>query len=216
MRKPVLTFVLLILSGFAVAQGIDMDSLPGHPSATTTGKKANYGLSLGTEFTASSWYGTGFTTWVTPSVSYGLTPKLRIGGGISIETTNYQLPSGWQATETGINGWNNFSTATIFLNGSYQVSDRLLIFGSAFKQFPLTSDPLPYNPFSPISSKGAQGVDFNVGYRIGKNVHIQAGFRYSEGLNPWYQNSLYGDPFGSPIGSPFGYPFGQRGYRNGY
>lgn len=216
MRKPVLTFSLLILAVIAFAQETSRDSMPWQPSAGPTAKRLNYGLSLGTEFTASTWYGTGFTTWVTPSVSYGLTPKLRIGGGISFQTTNYQLPVGWRATEYGANGWNNFTTATIFLNGSYQVNDRLMIFGSAFKQVPLTSDPLPYNPFSPISSKGAQGVDFNVGYRIGRNVHIQAGFRYSEGLNPWYQNSVYGDPFGSPFGSPVGTPFGQRGYGFGY
>ena len=169
-------------------------------------KKFDYGLTLGSQFTSVSGFGSGLNTYIAPHFSYSLNKRLSIGGGISITTTNYFNARSWFQNEqfAGSNG--NFTNATVFVNGQYLVNDRLTLYGSAFKIFPVNKDPLPYSPFNPVSRNGAQGVNFNVDYKIGEHIHIQAGFRYSQGLNPYNTNSYYNDPFQSGCNVPgFGF-----------
>jgi len=163
--------------------------------------KFRYGATLGSEFTSIRGYGSALTTIIQPHFTYGLSKRFTIGGGISIIQTNYFNARPLWSSETSTAGSGNFTTGIVFVNGQYLVNDRLTISGSAFKQFPITKDPLPYNPFNPVSSKGAQGIDFNIGYRLGSNMYIQAGFRYTDGINPYHY-----DPFGGTgyLQDPFG------------
>lgn len=172
-------------------------------------KKFNYNVSLGSQFTAVSGFGSALNTYIAPSFSYNLNKRFSIGGGISIIQTNYFKARSYFQHEQTAPSNGNFTSAMIFIDGQYIVTKNLTIYGSAYKQFPLSPDPLPYNPFNPVSSKGAQGINFNVGYKIGEHVIIQAGFRYSDGANPYYTdpfrcNSLMNDSFGPQGG--FGGP----------
>ena len=180
-------------------------SAAGSPSPIQPGK-FRYGATLGSEFAAVRGYGSALNTYIQPHFSYGLGKRFAIGGGFSIIQTNYFNARPLFGNETSAAGTGSFTSGVVFVNGQYFVNDRLTIYGSAFKQFPITKDPLPYNPFNPVSSKGAQGIDFNVGYRLGGNIYIQAGFRYTDGINPYYydpfnRNGSLNDPFGT---SPFG------------
>jgi len=158
-------------------------------------KKVKYGITIGTQFSSITGFGSALNTYVVPHVSYNLNKRLRFGGGISIIQTNYfQTGSRFRNEQADCNN-GNFTSAMIFVDGQYIVNERLTISGSAFKQFPVSKDPLPYNPFSPVSSRGAQGIDFNVGYRIGDHAFIQAGFRYSDGINSYPGSSFYQNPF---------------------
>lgn len=158
-------------------------------------KKFNYNVTLGSQFTSISGFGSSLNTYVTPRFSYNLNKRFSIGGGISIIQTNYfQARSYFQNEQTGSNN-GNFTSGMIFIDGQYIINKRLTLYGSAYKQFPISQDPLPYNPFNPVSPKGAQGINFNIGYKIGEHVLIQAGFRYSEGLNPYYSDPLNRNPF---------------------
>ncbi|MCK9204547.1 MAG: hypothetical protein M0P58_08980 [Bacteroidales bacterium] len=167
----------------------------------------DYSLSIGSQFTFMQGYGSGLTSYVNPHFSYSFNDRLRIGGGISISNTQYFDAKPISLNGESIPGTNgNFTSATIFVNGQYLANKRLTIYGSAFKQFPITRDPLPYNPFTPFSCKSAQGIDINMDYRIGENFHIQAGFRYSEGIQggyntPYQTNPFYTNPFNTGIGS---------------
>ncbi len=160
-------------------------------------KKFDYGVTLGSEFTSTSGFGSGLNTYLTPHFSYNINKRLSIGGGFSIVQTNYFKARSYFQNEQNSFSNGSFTSAMIFVNGQYLVNDRLTIYGSAFKQFPITNDPLPYNPFNPVSPNGAQGVNFNVGYKVGKNMFIQAGFRYTQGVNPYSPNPFYNDPFHS-------------------
>lgn len=172
-------------------------------------KKFDYNLTMGSEFTSVSGYGSGLNTYVTPHVSYNLNRRLRIGGGISIMQTNYFKTRSYFQHEQGATASGNFSTAMIFIDGQYIVNNRLTISGSAYKQLPVSRDPLPYNPFNPVSARGSQGINLNVGYKVGEHIYIEAGFRYSDGLNPGYndpfnRNSYLNDSYAMPSG--FGMP----------
>lgn len=169
-------------------------------------RKFDFNLSAGSMFSTTSGYGSGLSTYVTPSVSYALNRKLRIGGGISMITTNYFNAKPWYSSESTPGFSGNLSSAVVFVNGQYLLSDRLSITGSAFKEIPLYNDPLPYNPYYPVSGQGAQGINLNVEYRIGKNATIQAGFGYSKGVNPWCADPFRSDPFSNTSmfpGSPY-------------
>lgn len=210
MRRLSSIAILFIMVMPVFSQIMRSDSLRSGEERLFQAKKMNYGLTLGSEFTTMSGYGSALNTYVTPRISYNLSKRFNIGGGISIIQTNYFNAGSYYRNEQNDFSNSNFTSAVFFVNGQYLVNDRLTISGSAFKQFPITKDPLPYNPFNPVSPNGAQGVDFNVGYKVGKNMYFQAGFRYSEGLNPYNPYSPFGnDPFRSATTIP-GFGFGNQ------
>ncbi len=195
MRQLAVLTIMFFLMTPVFCQSTIKDSLSDNDQHLFQPKKIDYGLNIGSEFISMSGFGSGLNTYVTPHVSYNLNKRLSIGGGFSIVQTNYFKARSYFQDEQNSFSNGGFTSATLFVSGQYLVNDRLTIFGSAFKQFPITKDPLPYNPFNPVSPSGAQGINFNVGYKIGRNMYIQAGFRYSQGLNPYNANPYYDDPF---------------------
>jgi hypothetical protein len=204
--KQISLFVFLLLTLTPVfCQVMENDSAVNNGERFFQPKKFDYHLTLGSQFTSASGFGSALNTYVTPHFSYSLNKRFSIGGGISIIQTNYFNARSYFRNEQTSGYSGNFTSAMIFVDGTYIVNKRLTIYGSAYKQLPISKDPLPYNPFNPVSAKGAQGINFNVGYKVGEHIHIEAGFRYSEGVNPFYTDpfnhhqSLY-DSFGSPRG----------------
>lgn len=204
MRKTLILLFFYLVSGPMQSQTRVIDSSHLQPRVFQPGR-FNYNVSLGSEFATFSGSGSGFSNWITPGLSYDVNKRLRLGGGISVVNTSYFDYRPWYSGES-VNPYNgNIAQATVFINGQYLVNDRLTIFGSAYKTIPLTKEPLPYNPFNPIYSNNRQGIDFNIGYKVGKNMYIQAGFRYSDGQSP-YNSSPYG------IGSFQQYPSFPGGF----
>lgn len=195
MKRLSTIIILFCIVAPVFSQVMRKDTASGDGQRLLQPKKFNYHLTLGSEFTSMSGFGSALNTYVTPSFSYNLSKRFSIGGGLSVIQTNYfNARSFYTEGQPSITS-GNFTSGMIFVNGQYLVNDRLTIYGSAWKQFPITKDPLPYNPFNPVSANGAQGVDFNVGYRIGDNVYIQAGFHYSDGQNPYYNDPFNNNPF---------------------
>jgi hypothetical protein len=205
MKKAIITLVFLLLIAAGNGQITRYDTVTKQKIAGFQPGKFDYGLSLGSQFSTTAGYGSALTSYVAPTISYNLSKRFRIGGGITYINTNLFNTRSWYNTEEtqGISG--NYSTGIVHINGTYLVSNKLTLSGSAFKAFPISAEPLPYNPYNPISSKGAQGVNFNVDYKITENFHIQAGFGYSSGVNPLYSNSYYQNPFQQGFGPGFGF-----------
>lgn len=197
MKQIILSAIILIIAVPLFSQTKQADTLATDSQHLFQPRKFDYGLTLGSEFTSISGFGSGLSTYVTPRISYNVSKRFSIGGGLSIIQTNYFGAKSYFQNEQNSFSNGNYTSAVLFVSGQYLVNDRLTIYGSAFKQFPITQDPLPYNPFNPVSKNGAQGINFNVSYRVGKNVIIQGSFRYSEGMNPYNCNHNYIDPFNS-------------------
>jgi hypothetical protein len=209
MKRSVVAILILFLTTPLFCQMNRLDTLSNSSSRFFQPKKFDYGVTLGSEFSSMSGFGSALKTYVTPHVTYNLNKRLSIGGGFSIIQTNYFGAKPYFQSEQNAFSNGSYTSAMLFVNGQYIVNERLTVSGSAFKQFPITKDPLPYNPFNPVSSNGAQGIDFNVVYKVGRNVYIQAGFRYTDGVNPYNTNRYYSDPFqsGSFVpGAGFGCP----------
>ncbi|MCK9423155.1 MAG: hypothetical protein M0Q38_11215, partial [Bacteroidales bacterium] len=155
MKQFFLTGSLIFLFQTLFSQTILSDSVKDNSFAGFRTHSYNYNLTIGSQFTSISGYGSAITSFITPHFSYAVNKKLRIGGGISISNTNYFNIKSFTTGESLTRNNGNFTDATIFVDGQYLLNDRLTIYGSAFKQFPVTGDPLPYNPYYPVSRKGA-------------------------------------------------------------
>jgi len=97
--------------------------------------------------------------------------------------------------ESSLNG--NFTNALIFVSGDYLVNDRLKVSGTLFKEFNLLNSVSGYNPYT---RNNAQGAFMKVDYKVFENFHIEAGFGYSNGANPYSNYLGYPYPY-----SPFNY-----------
>jgi len=199
--------LLSVLSFCGISQTTMPDSLPA--SATQSLKtdnklqlhKMDYHIQVGSQFSTSS-FGSGFSTFITPTVSYGLSKRFSISGGVSIVNTTlsgkYYNP---YSTEQPSSFNGNFTTATVFVSGQYLLNDRITITGSAYKQFDVMGNVPGYYG---SGNNGAQGAYLNVNYKIANNVHLEAGFGYSRGYNSSNPYSMFGnDPFNNSFGDPF-------------
>jgi len=151
-------------------------------------KKPIYHVSVGMDFSTSTGYGSGFTQYVIPSISYPVGKRFFVSGGIAIANTNYFNARPLYTGELFQPYNGNYTSLTVFASGAYFVNDRLTISGAVYKEFPVAGKPLTYSPYYPISQQGSQGFNVNVGYKIGEHVLIQAGFEMNQGRDRYNVN----------------------------
>lgn len=199
-----LPMIILFFQGFSQVVSLDTipsASLPGKEKQNSfIPKKTDFGIQLGTQFFTSS-YGSGFSTYVAPHVSYGLSKRFSLSGGISIINTTFNGPSyyGLNGNEISFNG--NNTSALVYLSGQYLLSKKVTITGIAWKQFSISGNNPAYNIYG---NNDAHGVYMQVSYKVLDNFHIEAGFGYSKGYNPYgTYGSFYNDPFNRTFGDPF-------------
>ena len=210
----ILIFVLFVL--IAGAQDQVFDTLPPSITVDQDGtliappKRMQTNVMIGTQFSTSSWFGSGLTTFISPSVSYRVSPRFSVRGGLTIANTALFDYKPWFALEGSPTYDANFTKAVLYLEGSYQVTDRLTISGAGFKEFTITDNSNFYNPYS---NNEPYGIYLNADYKIAEGVHIQAGFGYTRGYSPYMGSPMY-DP--SPIsgGSFHPSPFQRNTFNN--
>ncbi len=160
------------------------------------------GVQVGTQFTATSGYVSGFSTFLSPTLTYPVSNRFQISGGISIVNTTlygvkpfYSFPE--EKSMSGFSG--NITQTTLWVSGRYLLSDRVTVSGTIFK----TVDILGQKPGStPFYNYNPQGAYLNVGYKISDHMHIEAGFGYTRGSNG-YSYDPYNPVFGSSNINPF-------------
>jgi hypothetical protein len=205
-----LLFSLLLLFTEAYSQINHNDTLP--PSATATSNATNnnilplhqlhVGVQLGSVFATTSGYGSGFSTYLSPILTYPVSRRFSISGGISV--TNTQLygvkpfyPFAEGSSFPGFTG--NLTQTTLWVSGQYLLSDRITLTGTLFKTISLSGQQLINSPFY---NNNPQGGYLNIGYKVSNNMHIEAGFGYTKGYNGYYYNP-YNSIFGSSNINPF-------------
>jgi hypothetical protein len=207
-----LSFILLCAGGNA--QSSRIDSLP-----PATGSSHGYnllpfgsnllplhqlhvGVQVGTQFTTTSGYGSGFSTFLSPTLSYRVSNRFSLSGGISVvNTTLYGVKPFYSFAEEkpmpGFSG--NITQTTLWVSGQYLLSDRVTLTGTIFK----TVDILGQKPGNyPFYNNNPQGGYLNVGYKVSDHMQIQAGFGYTKGSYGSPYNP-YNPVFGSSNVNPF-------------
>ncbi len=164
---------------------------------------------IGTSFYTTSGFGSGLITWVSPSVRYKVGKNLSLFGGVSVINTTLFGAKPYFLHEGYLKGWSgNMTDLFIYGGGTYTPAPGWRITGSLWKQIPLLSEPLPGSSLQGYPSRSGHGMDVYMDYRIGRTLTIGAGFRYSQGANPFAPDPFGSDPFRSGgFFSP--HPFGR-------
>ncbi len=159
-------------------------------------KRTNFHLTAGafagTGFGSGSYFG----TYVSPQVSYRLSPKFTISGGATIIQSYGSLY--YYPTNEGSMGQPaaNQTRTLLFASGSYQLNKRLVVSGTVYKEFNMFSQ----EPSSAKNYSGDyQGMIMGVDYKIGKNIFIQGQIEISN--NPYSRHGYPGSSFGSGFGN---------------
>jgi hypothetical protein len=148
-------------------------------------KRMSFSVDVGFGFAASK-YSSGAYTYISPYMSYLVTPRFKLDvGGILQKGFNGFGNS--EFNSFGTNGTN----ALIFVRGNYLVSDRLIISGSVYKTF--TSNKTIDSEF--INKKNSldnYGINIGAEYKISEHMTIGAQVNFSNGNNdPFYQSQSY-------------------------
>ncbi len=194
-RKFAYIFVLLFASTCVFAQTevdgsdeyvLEEDDYVLHFDSLEVKDKMHYSFEVGAGFGHSNTYGNYFSTYYKPMVSYDVSPKFSLIGGITyvnssvnnipvVTESNYQLFSG------------NISQYYAFVGGQYKLTDKLTVGGSVFYDF--TS----YNAFDGTALNAGSGID-NIGYtanfryKAAKGLTISGEIRMND-KNPYDQYS---------------------------
>ena len=198
MKKRVVIVVLFILAGLAsvMAQPPVYSGSPASPARDTTPKRMFISTTMGTSFFKGAGY-SGFSTFVMPSISYRLTPKLTIQTGLGYNSM--RMPQFGEMQP--------FAQNAFVLNARalYQVNENVVVYGSVHKSFPESSAPA-MNPMAMGMNRQSSSV--GVIFKVSENVHM--GFQISQSRGPGYFNPMgpsmynYGSPYGSSMmGSPW-------------
>jgi hypothetical protein len=198
--------LLFILCGLlrGNAQVPQADSLP-PASGTFNGytplplHKLHIGIRAGTEFMTTSGYGSGLSTFLSPTLTYPVSRKFQLSGGISVVNTSYYGLKSYYSSSEGNSFSGDITQAMLWVSGQYLLGNRITITGTAYKTF----DIMGPKPGSYFYKNNPQGAYLNVGYKISDHMQIEAGFGYSQGSRGY----SYGYPglhgFGSSGFDPF-------------
>jgi hypothetical protein len=201
-RKFLLVFFLVTISTFTYSQfytgGLSGSyTFPRTKHSTDSAGNIRFvpkdmGVSLqagafaGTRFQRDPWFG----TYLSPSFAYNLSGRFRLKAGITISYgSGYGLPNVNDNFYSHTNG--SATTTSIFVQGDYLLSNKLMVSGAVCKYFS------PLN--SPVSNTGIKNPEgerflFNINYRPSKYFEINTTFDYGKGTG----YSPY-DPFCQPM-----------------
>jgi hypothetical protein len=155
-----------------------------------------FSMQVGTGFAGNFHRNSSFNTFVSPAVAYNVSNRFRLKAGVTVSKNfgdpyiaydNYYSPV-----------MNSGTTTSVFVQGDYLISNKLMISGALYKDFSTfnthVTDPRLKTPES-------QGMILNLNYRPARSFEINASFEYGEGRrstlnNPFYHNSMF--PGSSP------------------
>ena len=201
-----LKIILFVVSFFFLLQGNAQvaytDTLP--PAASSINKytplplhQLHVGIQVGTEFMTTSGYGSGLSTFLSPTLTYSVSKKFQLSGGLSIVNTSLYGVKPYYFNPEGTSYSGNLTQATIWVSGKYFLGDRITLTGTAYKTIDVYGNK-PGTPF--LYNYNPQGAYLNIGYKINDCMHIECEFGYSKGANGY----SYGNPYGNPYNSGFG------------
>ena len=196
----IILFSLLSLSVLAQSDTTDTDDYviedPDYVvpfDSLSTKDRMHYSFGMGVGFGKGA-HGDFFSTYYKPMISYDVSPRLSVNGGLTYINTsvtdvpvladyNYQLFSG------------NISQYNAFVGAEYKLSERLAVGGSIFYDF-TAYDALAGTSLD--TGNGLENLGFSgyVKYKVNKNLSIQAEVRIN-----------YNNPYMNRQNSPFSTSF---------
>jgi len=128
------------------------------------------------------------TAYIAPTVSYNISPRLRIraGGLIFFNSFYNPAPASAQTGESSTGMWNNMA---LFVAADYFITDRMILTGSYYKMpennlFRQSAMPEVYNRYTPYYAIPSESMSLNLNYKIAKGFYIGATVIFSNDYQP--------------------------------
>jgi hypothetical protein len=157
---------------------------------------------IGTSFSNIGGFGSMFTNYISPQISYPLSEKLNLQVG-GILSTNFLTGQGTTIPSfTGNLKNNTFSQYLLYAKGIYKLSDKLEIRSSVIKSINNAPDLFKMN--SNMLNLNYESYSLGFDYKLSNSVRFGANFNIINDKNPYYLR-----PFGNKINgiSPFYNPY---------
>jgi len=148
----------------------------------------SFNVSLGTSYSYMKGYGSGMAFFAAPTYTLPLNNRWSLHGGVV--ATQYQSFTPGAPQE--IYFPSSFSSFSVFVAASYQMSDRLVLHGTGVKQM----ISAPASPFTPYPM---DNLSLGATYKLGDNFSIGATIHLNNGQG-YYSTPMNGYMFQPPFG----------------
>lgn len=199
MKKFFITFILFsFVSVLIYGQEYKSNSIfPQNTDPISTGekiKRLQFNTNIGSNFFYAGDFGSGSEFFAAPEMSYGLTPKLSLHGGMMFSYTSFfGFPN---ETESGNQNYLAYPGISLYGSASYQFSEKLSFYGIGIRHMSAFF-PFEENDFNkPVN----YSFRFGSNYKLGKNVTIGASIQVRD-------RSSYFSPFSGPSREGYYSPF---------
>lgn len=169
--------------------------------------KMHVQFSTGVGMSYSNNHGSSTSMYYSPSVSYSVSPKLEVSGGmtyVNSEVSNFRM-----LNDFGYRPFSgNISQYYTHIAARYQLNERLKIGGSVF--YNMTEfNSTAFTQNKPVSSFDKVGYSAFFEYKISENTYLQGEIRINDSNRNFFNNSFGSQGFFYQDSPTFGSPFGR-------
>ena len=151
-------------------------------NSTEFDRTPSVSLSLGTAFTSFGYGFSGLSSYVAPTVSLPISKKFSVRVGMGYSTM-------WMNAPSELGAPYNSSYGSVFVSGSYQVNEKLVVSGTAYKTFLLNSSSQGNSLNSSYNDFSSQGFMFDAEYKVNEKFRIGVSVEYRDQNMPsFYPN----------------------------
>jgi len=146
--------------------------------------KTNFHVTVGTSFTSFSGYGSGISSFAMPTMDYQINNKFGINAGLMMINNNMNSVPYYFSSENANNTFSgNVNHSIFFASGTFQLSKKLTVSGSAFKQISNNGNMEKVNPQA--FNFDSKGVSIGLKYQLSKNASFGAEIHMIKGFTPY-------------------------------
>jgi hypothetical protein len=159
-------------------------------------QKVQFGMELGTSIGTQFNGGAYLSTFVSPYLSYRVSPRWSFQVGATIINGNMGgFSSGYGDARSVAFAFPQQSTF-VFAQGQYQASERLRLTGTSFYEVSRFNNS--FNGNQRDMNFNSKGMSIYAEYKISENLSFGVGAQYSNGNQPYYNNGFGASRFGRP------------------
>jgi len=141
-------------------------------------------INVGTSFTSFSGYGSGISSFAMPTMDYQINNKFGINAGLMMINNNMNSVPYYFSSENANNTFSgNVNHSIFFASGTFQLSKKLTVSGSAFKQISNNGNMEKVNPQA--FNFDSKGVSIGLKYQLSKNASFGAEIHMIKGFTPY-------------------------------
>lgn len=145
-------------------------------------------MNMGSSFSSFSGYGNAYGYYLNPVFSFQASQRFRLSGGVVFSSGHLNAPFMTPGTESSGFFSGPSQSMLVYTSGQYMVNSRLLITGTAYKNFSPTRS---FDAGFPHQNLDFHGMSMSMDYKLTKGISLGASFHYDNrpfgfGYQPMY------------------------------